>query len=90
MNMPPFITKPQPLHAPLNIPVELTTAARDHAERRERIASRALQGLLAAAPAATQSTTNADAYAKRAVRYADALIEVLNTTTAEAIHARPR
>lgn len=50
----------------------------------------ALQGLLAASPATTQSTSNADVYATRAVRYADALIAALNATTQEAIHARAR
>jgi hypothetical protein len=48
---------------------------------RERIATAALQGLLAATPNATQSAVSADAYASRAVRYADALLEALNRAT---------
>jgi hypothetical protein len=57
---------------------------------RERIATAALQGLLAANPATTQSTSNADIYATRAVRYADALLAALNQSTEEALHARAR
>lgn len=82
--------KPGQTHMPLTIPVELTAAARDRAERRERIASRALQGLLAATPATTQATSNAEQYATRAVRYADALLEALNRNHEESAHARRR
>lgn len=57
---------------------------------RYETAKAALQGLLAASPATTQSTSNADIYATRAVRYADALLAALNQTTAEAVHARDR
>lgn len=57
---------------------------------RYETAKAALQGLLAASPATTQSTSNADIYAKRAVRYADALLAALNQSTEEAIHARDR
>lgn len=56
--------------------------------QRYDVAKHALQGLLASSPTATQTTTNAEQYASRAVRYADALIEALNRTTEEAIHAR--
>lgn len=57
---------------------------------RYEVATAALQGLLAANPATTQHTSNADIYATRAVRYADALLAALNQTTAEAVHARDR
>lgn len=54
-------------------------------------AKAALSGLLAATPSTTQATSNAEQYATRAVRYADALLEALNRGTAEAMtHARQR
>jgi hypothetical protein len=57
---------------------------------RYEAAKAALQGLLSASPAPTQSTSNADVYATRAVRYADALLAALNHATVEAAHARRR
>lgn len=57
---------------------------------RYQVARAALQGLLAATPATTQATANADAYAKRAVRYADALLDALNHSHQEVRHASHR
>lgn len=65
-------------------------AERQLRERRERIATATLQGLLASTPLASQPPSNADAMANRAVRYADALLEALNRATAEGAHARAR
>ncbi len=69
---------------------EAQTVAPVQRERRERIATAALQGLLASTPLAAQPASNADAMASRAVRYADALLDALNRTTTEALHARHR
>lgn len=69
---------------------ESQTAATLQRDQRERIATAALQGLLASTPSATQTTTNAEQYGTRAVRYADALIEALNRSTEAAIDARHR
>lgn len=80
--------KPGQTHALLTVAEDLTAAA--SAERRTLIAARALQGLLAATPATTQATSNAEQYATRAVRYADALLEALNRNHEEAAHARRR
>lgn len=79
----------------MTAPVQITPAQQRPTDaeikakaQRYDVAKHALQGLLAASPTATQHTTNAEQYASRAVRYADALIEALNRTTEEAIHAR--
>lgn len=73
--------------SPVMLETPLTTIER----ARFDAAKAALQGLLAAGPAATQSTSNADQVATRAVRYADALLEALNRTHQEATaHARRR
>lgn len=59
--------------------------------RRERIATAALGGLLAASGADDRSAQNAEAYATRAVRYADALLDALNRAHLQgAAHARHR
>jgi hypothetical protein len=74
----------------LNIPGEVVSQ-KDRAAQRLDVAKAALTGLLAATPNTTQANSNFDQYATRAVRYADALLEALNRTTAEAMsHARQR
>lgn len=74
----------------LNIPGEVVSQ-KERAAQRLDVAKAALTGLLAATPATTQATSNAEQYARSAVRYADALLDALNRTTAEAVnHARQR
>lgn len=64
------------------------TPATECAAKRERIATFALSGLLAAGGDSTSS--NADRLAVRAVRYADALIAALNASTARQLaHREP-
>lgn len=77
------------LHQPIlsGVDVELL---REHAARRERIATAALAGLLGSAPSHEAAAGNADRVALRAVRYADALIEALNASTAAQLTQRQR
>lgn len=87
-DLPPAIGK---LPAPDATPEELIAHVRRLIEaRRERIATAALQGLLASCGNVTTNAPTADHLALRSVRYADALIDALNKTTAEALHARHR
>jgi hypothetical protein len=60
------------------------------AARRERIATAALQGLLASCGNVQTNRPSAEHLAARSVHYADALIDALNKVTKEAAHARPR
>lgn len=58
-------------------------------DRRERIASAALGALLTGqAMRGDVSNSSADHLARRAVRYADALLEALNTSTARQLGQR--
>lgn len=76
--------------SPVRIAAERLGQTEREAQRFEA-AKAALTGLLAATPATTQATSNAEQYARSAVRYADALLDALNRTTAEAMtHARQR
>lgn len=85
---PSYERPPAPPAPPATHCVERPVAVIDR--MRYEAAKAALQGLLAANPATTQHTSNADIYATRAVRYADALLAALNQSTAEAIHVRDR
>ncbi|TPG50695.1 hypothetical protein EAH75_04450 [Rhodanobacter glycinis] len=76
--------------SPVRIAAERLGQA-EHEARRFEAAKAALTGLLAATPATTQAASNTEQYARSAVRYADALLDALNRTTAESMtHARQR
>jgi hypothetical protein len=92
-NQAPDTSRPSALPAappPVRLASEYS-GQHERAAQRFEVAKAALTGLLAATPAAAQATSNAEQYATRAVRYADALLEALNRTTAEAMsHACQR
>lgn len=74
---------------PADLPGEVTLPARASAEQRERVATAALAGLIA--QRAGHEQHQFDRAATTAVRYADALLDALNRSTAEAMHhARTR
>jgi hypothetical protein len=89
-NPAPPTSRPPAPPSPVRIAAERLGQTEREARRFEA-AKAAMTGLLSATPAATQASSNFDQYATRAVRYADALLEALNRTTAEAMnHARQR
>lgn len=59
-------------------------------QRRFDLAKAAMQGLIAAEGPGGPNKPTAEHIAARSVRYAEALLDALNKTTAEATHARPR
>lgn len=79
----------KPLRRAHDLPGEVVLPARASAEQRERVATAALAGLIA--QRAGHEQHQFDRAATTAVRYADALLDALNRSTAEAMHhARTR